>query len=103
LVTTTSAWPAPRAGVVAVIEVALATETPDAATPPIDTDAPAVNPEPVMLTVWPPAVVPTPGEIAPTVGAAAGGGDWGDGPAGLDDPPQPILATLSAASTAHAA
>ena len=69
-----SAAPAARAGVVAVIDVALATATFVAAVPPIETVAPAVNPEPVIVMPRPPEVAPSAGVTAVTVGAAAGGG-----------------------------
>jgi hypothetical protein len=68
-----SAWPAARAGVVAVIDVALATATFVAAAP-IDTVAPAMKPVPAMVMFWPPVVTPTAGEMAVRVGAAAAGG-----------------------------
>ena len=69
LVTTTSTAPAACAGVVAVIEVLLATFTPVAAVPPSFTVAPARKPVPVMVTVVPPARLPVAGEIPLTVGA----------------------------------
>jgi len=73
-VTTMSAVPAACAGVVAVIEVAVATATPVAGAPPIETVAPAVKPVPVIVTLSPPAVGPEPGAIPVTAGAAAGAG-----------------------------
>ncbi len=82
LVTTTSTAPAARAGVVAVIDVALATVTLDAAVPPKETDAPAANPDPVSVTGVPPAVVPVAGEMLLNAGAdEEGGGAGGAGPA----------------------
>jgi hypothetical protein len=100
-VTTTSAAPAPCAGVVAAIEVALWKATPVAATPPIDTLAPLANPVPVIVMATPPAVAPREGETAVTVGAAAAGGDGGcgDGPAGDEPPPQDIVKSASAVQT----
>ena len=85
-----SAAPAPRAGVVAVMDVALATATFVAAVPPIETVAPEVNPEPVIVIPRPPEVAPSAGVTAVTAGAAAAGGPAGgcgfDGAAG-DEPP----------------
>lgn len=99
-VTTTSAAPAPRAGVVAVIDVALTTAMPVAATPPIDTVAPAMKPLPVIVTPSPPVVGPKAGEMAAKTGAAApAGGGCEEGPVGLD-PPQD---KPNAVSIAHAA
>jgi hypothetical protein len=71
VVTTTLAVPAVPAGAVAVIDVALTTETPVAATPPILTPVAPVNPVPVIVTAVPPAVVPLVGEIDVTVGGTA--------------------------------
>jgi hypothetical protein len=73
-VTTMSAAPAAWAGVVAVIDVDVATAAPEASVPPIETVAPAVNPVPVIVMLSPPEVGPEPGEIPVTVGAAAGVG-----------------------------
>jgi hypothetical protein len=95
-----SAAPAGRAGVIAVIEVAFATATPVAAEPPIETVAPAANPDPVIVTVRPPDVDPSGGATVVSAGAGLfcdGGCD--DGPAGLD-PPQD---QAKSASAAHAA
>jgi hypothetical protein len=78
-VTTTSTVPAARAGVVAVIDVALATVTPLAAVPPNDTVAPAANPVPLIVTAVPPAVVPEDGETPLTAGATGAGGAGGCG------------------------
>ena len=72
LVTTTFTAPAECAGVVAVIDVLLATVTPVAAVPPRVTVAPARKPVPVIVTGVPPAVVPDVGEIELTVGAGLG-------------------------------
>ena len=69
VVTATSAAPAAWADVVAVIEVALTTVTPVAATPPMVTEVAPVRPVPVMVTEVPPVIVPLLGEIAVTVGA----------------------------------
>jgi hypothetical protein len=69
-----SAAPAAWAGVVAVIDVDVATVAPEAGVPPMETVAPAVNPVPVIVTLSPPEVGPEPGEIPVTVGAAAGVG-----------------------------
>ena len=68
-VTTTFTAPAACEGVVAMIEVLLATVTPVAAVPPRLTVAPLMNPVPVIVTDVPPAVPPEAGEIAVTVGA----------------------------------
>ena len=69
LVTTTFTAPAACAGVVAVIDVLLATVTPVAAVPPIVTVAPDTKFVPVMVTGVPPSVVPDVGEIELTPGA----------------------------------
>jgi hypothetical protein len=69
LVTTTSTVPAAWAGVVAVIDVLLATVTPVAAVPPKVTVSPAAKFVPVMVTPVPPLVGPELGETEPTVGA----------------------------------
>ena len=69
--TTTSAVPAAWAGVVAVIEVALTTAKPVAATPPTVTDVAPVKFVPVMVTAVPPAVGPLAGEIDVTLGVDA--------------------------------
>ena len=61
--------PAACAGVVAVIDVLLATFTAVAAVPPSVTLAPARNPVPVIVTAVPPAVVPETGAIRVIVGA----------------------------------
>ncbi len=68
VVTATSTGPAACAPVTAVIDVAEATLTDVAATPPIDTVAPATKPEPVIVTGVPPAVGPELGETAVIVG-----------------------------------
>jgi hypothetical protein len=68
VVTTTLAVPAVPAGVVAVIDVALTTETLVAATPPIVTPVAPVNPVPVIVTAVPPAVDPLLGVNEVTVG-----------------------------------
>ena len=95
-----SAAPAERDGVVAVIDVALATWIPVAAAPPIVTVAPATKPVPVIVMASPPVVAPNDGATADNVGAGAvEGGGCGEGRAGLDPPrDQP-----NAASNAHAA
>ena len=72
VVTTTLAVPADPAGVVAVMDVALTTETLVAATPPIVTPVAPVKPVPVIVTAVPPAVVPLVGVREVTVGAEAG-------------------------------
>ena len=72
VVTTTSTAPAACAGVVAVMEVALPTVMPVAATPPIVTAVAPVNAVPPMVTAVPPAATPLDGTIEVTVGAAAG-------------------------------
>lgn len=79
LVTTTSTLPAACGGVVAVIEVPLATTTFEAAVPPMETVAPAANPVPDRVTVVPPAVVADAGAIAVSVGATGAGGGVGGG------------------------
>jgi len=72
-VTTTSTVPALPAGVVAVIDVELATETEVAAVPPNATvhgeDQP-VKFVPVMVTLVPVPAAPRAGETLDTVGAA---------------------------------
>ena len=70
VVTTTLAVPAVPAGVVAVIDVALTTDTLVAAVPPILTVAPEMKLVPVMVTLVPPAVVPLLGLMLVTVGGA---------------------------------
>lgn len=92
-----SAAPAACGGVVAVIDVALATVTPVAAIPPIETLAPAAKLLPEIVSPRPPPVAPRPGDTADRVGAAAGGGLWGDGPAGDDPPPHDIANVMSKA------
>jgi hypothetical protein len=59
------------AGVVAVMLVALATETPVAVTPPMVTVAPATKPVPVIVMLVPPPTLPEVGAALVTVGAAA--------------------------------
>ena len=66
----TLAVPTLPAGVVAVIVVALTTETLVAAKPPMVTGVAPVKPVPVMVTLVPPPVVPLVGEMADTVGGA---------------------------------
>jgi hypothetical protein len=73
VVTRTLAAPGVPAGVVAVIEVALATVTPVAAAPPIVTDVAPVKFVPVIVTDAPPRVDPVAGDTAVTVGADSGG------------------------------
>ena len=73
VVTRTLAVPAAPAGVVAVMLVALTTETPVAATPPMVTAVAPVKFVPEIVTLVPPKVVPVPGAIAVTVGAGGGG------------------------------
>lgn len=85
-----SAAPAVRAGVEAVMDVALTTVTFVVGFPPIETAAPEVKPVPVIVMPRPPDVAPSAGVTAVTVGAAAAGGPAGgcgfDGAAG-DEPP----------------
>jgi hypothetical protein len=69
LVTLTVTAPADRAGVVAVIVVALVTLTLTAATPPNATVAPIKNFVPVIVTEVPPAIDPEAGATLETVGA----------------------------------
>ena len=69
VVTTTLAVPADPAGVVAVMDVELTTDTLVAATPPNVTPVAPVNPVPVIVTAVPPAVVPLVGVKDVTVGA----------------------------------
>ena len=71
LVTTIFFAPAVPAGVVAVIDVALTTDTPVADTPPTVTVAPETNPVPVIVTAVPPAKGPPVGLTDATVGALA--------------------------------
>ena len=73
MVTTTLTAPAVPAGVVAVIDVALTTVTPVAATLPMVTLVAPVKLVPVIVTAVPPRVVPLGGLIAVTVGAGGGG------------------------------
>ena len=70
VVTVTSTVPAPSAGEVAVIDVALLTVKPAAAVPPKLTAVAPVKPVPVIVTDVPPAVVPLFGLTLVTVGAA---------------------------------
>src|SRR5438132_9987559 len=97
--TTMSGPPAGRAGVVALICVALTTLTPVAALPPMVTVAVGSKLVPVMVIAVPPVVGPEVGLTAPTVG---GGGamyvNWSLGSVALDCPP--IVTTTSAAPAA---
>lgn len=68
LVTTTFCEPAVPAGVVAVIDVELATTTFVAAAPPIITLAPLLNSVPVIVMAVPPAVDPEAGLALVIVG-----------------------------------
>ena len=68
-VTTTVTPPAAWEGVVAVIEVLLATVTPVAAFPPKLTVAPEAKFVPVIVTPVPPRVDPESGDTDATVGA----------------------------------
>ena len=70
VVTTTSTVPNACAGVVAVIEVALTTETPVAAVPPMVTEVAPIKSVPVMVTTVPPAIGPVGGATLVTVGNA---------------------------------
>src|SRR6185437_16382076 len=69
LVTTTLTVPAACAGVVAVMEVLLATATFVAATPPNPTVAPLAKLLPVIVTAVPPLAEPEVEEIELTIGA----------------------------------
>jgi hypothetical protein len=69
-VTVTSTVPAACAGEIAVIEVALATETPEAATPPNETPVVPVKLAPLIVTWVPPPTGPVFGLTPATVGAA---------------------------------
>src|SRR5262249_44252841 len=69
-VTMTFTGPAACAGVVAVIAVDVRTVTFVAATPPIDTVDPTVNPVPAIVTAVPPVVGPDAAAIDRTVGGA---------------------------------
>src|SRR6266404_5454595 len=71
LVTTTATAPAAWAGVVAVIEVLLATVTPVAAVLPKSTVAPAAKFVPVTVTAVPPLTDPEFGDMEVTVGTGA--------------------------------
>src|SRR5262249_38479682 len=64
------------AGAVAVIEVSEFTVKEVAATPPKDTWFAPVNPEPVMVTLVPPALDPRAGLIAVTLGTGATKVNW---------------------------
>ena len=69
MVTTTLLAPAVPMGVVAVREVELTKEL-AAVVPPIFTDAPLINPVPVIVILVPPANGPLDGVTEVTVGAA---------------------------------
>jgi hypothetical protein len=71
VVTVTSTVPAVPVGDVAVIELALFTVTPVAAVVPNLTVAPETNPDPVIVTLVPPATGPAEGLTDVTVGAAS--------------------------------
>ena len=70
MVTVTVMAPAEPEGVVQVIDDEELTATPVALFKPNFTVAPAINPEPVMVTAVPPASAPDAGVAAVTVGAA---------------------------------
>jgi hypothetical protein len=71
VVTSTLAVPTLPAGVVAVMVVSLSTLTPVASAPPIVTAVASVKPEPLMVTLVPPAAVPLFGLMLSTTGTAA--------------------------------
>jgi hypothetical protein len=66
-----TSWAFP-AGATAVIDVAEATVTADAALPPNETVSPAAKPDPEIVTAVPPDAGPDAGETPPTTGAAGG-------------------------------
>jgi hypothetical protein len=70
-VTTMSAGPAARAGVVAVIDDELLTTIDVAAAPPTETVAPPAKPAPVIVTTEPPPTPPSDGEMPLTDGGVA--------------------------------
>lgn len=99
-VTTMSTVPAACAGVVAVIDVALAIAMFVAGAPPIETAAPAAKPDPVIVTPSPPVVAPNAGAMADNVGAGfVDGPGCGEGPPGVDPPPHDQPKAMSAAPT----
>ena len=77
LVTCTLTAPAVWAGAIAAIVVLLTNTTAPAEAPPSFTVAPDRKPVPVMVTVFPPLVVPEFGVIEATVGAGFGAGGGG--------------------------
>ena len=89
-VTTTFTAPAARAGVTAVIVLALTMLTFVAALPPKVMVAPDEKFVPVMFTDVPPAVVPELGETDVTVGGCCGGGG------GLPDSGRIVVSFFSA-------
>ena len=70
VITTTSAAPADRTGVTAVIDVALTTVNEAAFVDPNRTAVAPVKPVPEIVTDVPPPVGPVPGEMDVTVGAS---------------------------------
>src|SRR5205807_1727170 len=70
--TTTSAGPARPAGVTALISPSESTSTAVAAAPPIETLAGLRKPEPLSVTLVPPAVGPLLGVTEVTVGGGSG-------------------------------
>jgi hypothetical protein len=70
VVTITSTSPAAWAGVIAVIDVPLTTETPVAAVPPMVTEVAPIKSVPVIVTAVPPAIGPFGGATLVTVGSA---------------------------------
>jgi len=67
-VTTTFNVPAAWAGVIAVMDELLVNVTEAELVPPKDTPAPFTKPDPVIVTVVPPAVLPVFGDTEVTVG-----------------------------------
>src|SRR5262245_24386314 len=90
--TTTSTTPAARAGVRAVIVLALTTVTPVAAVPPKVTVAPEAKAVPVKVTAVAPTGLPVFGVTAVTAS------ETGAGPAGFPpSPPHPTVLRRSSA------
>ena len=83
LVTTTLTTPAACAGVVALMDVLLVTETFVAAVAPNVTVAPVEKLVPVMVTFVPPAIGPALGDTPVTVGA------------GLEAPPENVAICMT--------
>jgi hypothetical protein len=95
VVTVTSAAPAvARTPVTAVIDVVPDTTTPVAGTPPIETVASLAKPVPLMVTLFPPVVLPLVGDTDDTFGAEL------VGPEGLSLPQATMRNGMTAMSAA---